>query len=101
MSHLRFTRLAQEDLTEIGDYISKDNPSAALNFINRIKERCTALTNCPGTGRKRDEIIQNLRSATEGDYVIFYHAITDGIEILRIIHSKRDINKISFPKLGW
>lgn len=96
MSRLKFTRLAREDFLEIGDYIAKDNPIAALDFVHRLQERCTLLTDHPGSGRKRDEIEPAMRSATEGDYVIFYRALPDGIEVIRIIHSKRDLRKISF-----
>ncbi len=96
MSRLKLTRLARQDFQEIGDYIAKDNPIAAYNFVDRLHQRCISLADHPGTGRKRDEIKPNMRSVTEGDYVIFYRALSDGIEILRVIHSKRDLGKISF-----
>lgn len=96
MSRLKFTQLAREDLLNIGDYIAKDNPIAALDFVHRLQERCILLTDHPGSGRKRDEIEPAMRSATEGEYVIFFRALPDGIEVIRIIHSKRDIGKISF-----
>ncbi|MDP3508279.1 MAG: type II toxin-antitoxin system RelE/ParE family toxin [Candidatus Melainabacteria bacterium] len=96
MSRLKFTQLAREDFLEIGDYIAKDNPIAALDFVHRLQERCTLLTDHPASGRKRDEIEPAMRSATEGEYVIFYRALPDGIEVIRIIHSKRDLGKVSF-----
>lgn len=96
MSRLKLTRLAREDFQEIGDYISKDNPVAAVNFIRRIEERCVSLAENPGIGRKRDEICANMRSAAEGEYVIFYRAMKDGIEIIRVIHGKRDLGKVNF-----
>lgn len=96
MSCLKFTRLAREDFQRIGDYIAKDNPIAAFNFVHRLQERCSSLAEHPGTGHKRDELSPNLRSATEGEYVIFYRTLPDAIEIMRVIHGKRDLSKISF-----
>jgi toxin ParE1/3/4 len=96
VSRLKFTQLAREDFQRIGDYIAKDNPVAAFNFVDRLQARCILLTDRPGIGRKRNEIKLNMRSATEGEYVIFYRALPDGIEIVRVIHSKRDLGKISF-----
>lgn len=99
MSRLKLTRLAREDLQEIGDYIGKDNPVAAVNFVHRIQGRCVSLAENPGIGRKRDEICPNMRSATEGEYVIFYRTLADGIEIIRVIHGKRDLGKVSFSSI--
>lgn len=96
MSRLKFTQLAREDFLNIGDYIAKDNPIAAFDFVHRLQERCISLAVHPGTGRKRGEIEPTMRSATEGEYVIFYRALPDGIEVIRVIHSKRDLGKISF-----
>ncbi len=96
MSLLKFTQLARADFLDIGDYIAKDNPIAAFDFVSRLQERCILLADHPGTGRKRGEIAPTIRSATEGEYVIFYRELTDGIEVMRVIHSKRDLGKTSF-----
>ena len=40
----------------------------------------------------RPELADQLRSISEGHDVIFYRPITDGIEILHIIHDARDID---------
>jgi len=88
---------AQVDLLNIGDYIAQDNVDAAITFVLRLKQRCVDIAQFPGTGRKRNEIKPNLRSATEGDYVILYRRLPDGIEIVRVVHGKRDIGKITFP----
>ncbi len=98
MSRVKFTQLARNDFREIGDYIAKDSPVAAFNFVHRLEERCISLADHPGVGRKREEIMTNLRSATEGDYVVFYLALRDGIEVVRVIHGKRDIAKINFQR---
>lgn len=95
MSRLKFTRLARLDLRGIGFYIAQDNIQNAIAFVDRLEARCAKLSESPGTGRKREELGQNVRSATEGDYVIYYRVLgKSSIEILRIVHGKRDQGKI-------
>jgi toxin ParE1/3/4 len=96
VSRLKFTLLARQDFQDIGDYIAKDNLRAALSFVQRLEGRCLSLSQNPRIGRKRDEVRPNLRSATEGDYLIFYRPLADGIEVMRVVHGSRDTRKILF-----
>ena len=43
-------------------------------------------------GRARDELAADLRSFPFGRYVIFYEPIEDGIDVVRVLHSARDID---------
>ncbi len=43
-------------------------------------------------GRARDELSSGLCSGPFGRYVIFYKLRTDGIDVVRILHSARDID---------
>lgn len=81
---------ARDDLLEIESYIGSDNPTAALDFVCKIVERCKLITEFPGAGRKRDKIKRGYRSVTQGDYVILYTVLPDSVEIQRVIHGKRD-----------
>jgi len=91
---LKFTEPAEIDLSEIGEYIAKDNPINALRFIEKLHERCGLLTKNPFSGRPRNETGSGLRSIIFGRYVIFYHVIDDCLEIVRIIHGSRDIPRV-------
>jgi toxin ParE1/3/4 len=94
VSRLEFALRAQEDLQGIYDYVADDNPQAALQVIEQIEKRCQLLAANSRTGRKRDELIDRMRSATAGNYVIYYFLFSDGIEVTRIIHRSRDVDKI-------
>ena len=48
----------------------------------------------PGIGRARPELRPDLRSFAVGRYVIFYRATREGIEVVRVIHGMRDIDRI-------
>jgi toxin ParE1/3/4 len=91
---LSFAQRALKDFEEIHDYIARDNVDAALNFIGRLRKRCIELAEFPGIGRRREELRSGYRSLTEGDYVILYRLPRVGIvEIVRVLHAKRDIRK--------
>lgn len=88
-----FSLDSRQNLREIFNYIAKDNLDAAIAFSRRLKQRCTDLAGMPNIGRKRNEMRKGYRSITEGDYVIFYRVKRETIEILRIVHGKRDLHK--------
>lgn len=43
-------------------------------------------------GRAREELAAHLRSFAFGRYVIFYTSLHDGIDVVRVLHSARDID---------
>jgi toxin ParE1/3/4 len=85
---------AIEDLNEIAAYISADNPAAALELILKIEARFELLAEHPKSGRLRRELAPDLRSTVEGRYLIFYQEMTDGVKIIRVLHSARDLKKL-------
>lgn len=94
MPSFRFLPAARDDLHEIWDYIAQDNLEAAEQLVERIEELCEMLATHPHLGRRREELAANLRSFPTGNYVIFYQPITDGVEIVRVLHSSRDIESL-------
>lgn len=43
-------------------------------------------------GKQREDILVGLRSFPVKPYVIFYNKISDGIEVIRILHQARDVD---------
>ncbi len=43
----RFSRLAENDIEEIGDFITRDNPIRAISFIHELRTRCRKLVEFP------------------------------------------------------
>jgi len=85
---------AVADLREIEEFIGNDNAKAAVDFVSRLTERFSELVDFPGVGRKRDYLRPNYRSVSEGEYIIFYRVRADAVEILHVLHGKRDLPKI-------
>lgn len=84
----------ESDLEEIWWHIAQDSPNNADGFLDRIQETCSALADHPQMGVSRAELTINLRSQPVGNYLIFYIPLEDGIEIVRILHRSRDIERL-------
>ena len=95
MAQIIFTPYANEDLLDIWVYIAENvEKENANNFLLSIKKKCEAIAEFPESGRVRYELLINLRSFPFKKFVIFYLPLADGIEVLRIVHSSRDISQI-------
>jgi toxin ParE1/3/4 len=91
MNQPKLTDQTEADLEDIWVHIARDSPANATRFIGRILARCERLADMPGTGRTRTDLGPELRSVSVGNYLIFYRAIEGGIEIVRVLHGRRDI----------
>ncbi|MDZ8109051.1 MAG: type II toxin-antitoxin system RelE/ParE family toxin [Nostoc sp. DedQUE12a] len=94
MSHYTFTPLAVSDLDNIYEYIASNDLSILGRLLNRFTELFRKLAAMPGIGRNRPELGEGIKSFPSGNYVIFYRTVEGGIEIMRVLHGARDIEKI-------
>lgn len=83
--------LAEQDLEVIGDYIARDNPAQAVAFVGELREKCRRIADNPLGYRERPELAPGLRSCAHGNYVIFFDALPDVVEVVRVLHSARDL----------
>lgn len=91
MNQYRVSDAARSDLDEIWFYIASDNPDAADKLIRSVVSRFSMLATAPEIGRLREGLAPRLRSFAVGNYVIFYRAIDNGVEIARVLHGARDL----------
>ena len=89
---------AKSDLVEIWDYIAEDSEARADSFLDRIDKKFWILAQRPAIGRLRDELAESLRSFPVGRYIIFYIPLSNGVEIVRVLHSARDMNADFFTE---
>lgn len=94
MAIVNLTEFAKADLAGIFSYIAENSIDAADKFNNEIFGKFKLLAQNPNIGKKRDEIIINLRSFPHNKNIIFYFPIENGVEIFRVIHSSRDIETL-------
>ena len=90
--------LARLDLISIWHYIARDNPDAADQFLDRINDALQRLAERPLIGRERPELRDTLRSFPIGNYVVFYQPLNDGIDLVRVLSSYRDIDGAALEK---
>jgi toxin ParE1/3/4 len=87
--------LAEQDIVNQALHIYRDNPAAARRFLAAVDQALAMLLNLPGIGAPRHHgKIEGLRMGRVrgfGKYLIFYREIADGIEVIRVLHSSRDI----------
>jgi addiction module RelE/StbE family toxin len=89
---IEYLAIAAQDLTDIIEYITLDNPQSALKLLDEIDESISKLEDFPYMGIKpRDTRLQRLkyRILVVSSYLIFYVVKDDYVEIRRILHGKR------------
>jgi toxin ParE1/3/4 len=82
---------AAADIADIWDYIADDSLDQADAWVDRLDEQLQLLATQPLMGRQRDELAPRVRSLPFGRYIIFYVPLDDGIDVVRVLHSARDI----------
>lgn len=86
------------DYEEIWLFIAPKNPAAAERLLLQFDAKLEKLAHQPLLGRSAEELSPNLRSFPSGNYLIFYRPAADGIELIRVLHSARDITPEYFTE---
>jgi len=98
MNDYRFTPEAEDDLFEIWVYIARDSVAAANRMESAIYDACFFLAQEPRSGSARRHVtalpvyfwtVQRYPS-----YVLVYRPETHPLEIVRILHGKRDLKQL-------
>lgn len=85
-----WTAKALVRLQQVHDYIARDQPINARNFVGRLTERADAIARQPHAGRiVPDYARQDIREVHEGAYRIVYRILADRIDILTVRHGAR------------
>ncbi len=98
MAAYRLAAAARRDLAEIREYIARDSAESADRWIGALIDRFRMLAGTPYAGRSRDEVRLGLRSFAVGEYLIFYVARHPRIEIVRVVHGRRRLERLSFGR---
>jgi toxin ParE1/3/4 len=90
-----FSPEADEDLIQIWGYLAREaSERAADRQLHDIDRLCARLEAWPLSGRARDELLPSMRSALADPYIVFYRVGRNAIEIIRVLHGRRDIASI-------
>ena len=100
MARLIIRDEADADVDDIARFIARDNVDAGRRFYDAVLHDLQLLAAMPRIGAKRharDPRLKDLRSwPVRGyrNYLIFYLALDDGVDALRILHGARDVDRI-------
>jgi toxin ParE1/3/4 len=65
-----------------------------------FEQKLLVLASSPAMGLGRDELAKGLRNFPVGRCVIFYRPIPKGVEIVRVLYGRRDIDELFPPETG-
>lgn len=92
MARYDLTTPAKNDLREILRYTKETwGAEQAVKYSQQLRKALGTLAQTPGIGRLREKLAIGLRSLQAGSYTVFYKQSAAGIIVVRILHSKRDI----------
>ena len=98
MTRYQFTPQAIDDLFEIWSYIAHDSPDAANRVEDAIHLACAMLADAPLAGRIRKGLTaRSLRFwpvRPYRNYLIAYDPETKPLQVIRLLHSARNIPSI-------
>jgi len=96
--------LAKSDLDEQALYIAQDSVNAALRFLDAAQAAFDRLSSFPEIGTRREFLHLDLRDVRSWPipkfekHVIFYRISGSLVDILRVVHSARDLDSILGPE---
>jgi toxin ParE1/3/4 len=91
---------AEDDLLAVWNYLAREaSPEVADEQLRSLDRACEALAEWPHSGRVRDELLRGVRSIAAEACVVFYRVGNSAIEIIRVLHGRRDVDAI-FSRRG-
>ena len=89
-----WTKEALLRLNEIEKYISRDNPIAAIEFVDKLISVAETLIDNPKKGRVVQELsLENLRELIHKNYRIVYLVKKNSIDILTVFEGPQLLKK--------
>lgn len=95
MMRVVYTPASLRDLTAIRDFIAFDSRKRASTFVAELRVACQSL----GSDSLRYPLQQELpgiRRMPVGNYLVLYRVFGDRVQIVRVIHSARDLGGLTF-----
>lgn len=98
MVHYRLSAAAEADLDALWLYVAEHGTiEAADRLIEATIAGFRLLATNPGMGRSRDDLASGLRGfpvTDYPDYLIFYRRAQGAIDIVRVVHGRRNLPDI-------
>ena len=90
---VRISRAANADIAGIWDYTAQEyGPERADQYVSAFDRVMAMALQFPEIGSDFSDIRKGYRKLTSGEHLIFYIAHADGIEVMRVLHSRADVS---------
>ena len=96
-----FREQAEADLLEVLEWVAGQSASldAAAGFDAKLRAKCRSIAAVSATsGRPREDLAPGLRSVSWRNHIILLRYTPDAIEIVRVLHNRRDLAAALAPK---
>jgi toxin ParE1/3/4 len=84
---IRWTEGADSNLDQVEEYISQDNPSAAVATVHKIIETAQLLIDYPTIGKRGRERGTRELVVAGLPYIVIYAVQREELVILRVLHT--------------
>jgi len=96
-----WTKEALLRLQEIEEYISRDNPIIAIEFVNKLISVAETIVDFPEKGRIVPELsFENIRELIHKNYRIVYLIKENSIDILTVFEGHQLLRKMNYLNLN-
>lgn len=99
-----WTHTAQQDLTEIIDYIAQDSVDDALAILHKLESKAALLITLPNRGRVVPELLQTgisqHRERISAPWRIVYRVENRQVLIMAVLDSRRDLQAVLLNRIA-
>ena len=99
-----WSHTAQQDLTEIIEYIAQDSVAAALEILHKLETKAGLLPTLPNRGRVVPELlhtgISQYRELISAPWRIIYRVESRQVLIMAVLDSRRDLQTVLLNRLS-
>ena len=93
MTRVLRTESAKSDILAIYGHIDADKLSVADRWVGELDSTLAVISQQPFMGEKVEHLAPGMRRHCLGSYLLFYVPIEGGIELRRVLHGARKIEK--------
>lgn len=96
---VKWSHHARSQLQHIHDYIAQDSPIYAKRVVGDMVRKSVALDQLPRIGRVVPELNEEtVREIPAHSYRILYEIKPEHIDVLAVIHKRRDLQPDEIPR---
>ena len=101
---MSWTHTAQQDLTEIVEYIAQDSIGDALAILHKLETKAALLITLPNRGRIVPELlhtgISHYRELVSAPWRIVYRVESRQVLIMAVLDSRRDLQTVLLSRIA-